>query len=447
MNKNDLTQGNIWTKLILYFLPLAAGTVLQQLYNAVDGLIVGRFIGTIALAAVGGSATLISHAMINFFVALTNGGSVLVAQYFGANNDKALQKAVHTFLLSLSVLGVTISIIGFIFTPKMLALMKTPAETMAESVAYLRIIFVGVLFQIVYNMGASILRAVGNSKSPFIYLGVSSVTNIVLDLLFVCVFNMGVAGAAYATIISQGISAVLVILNLIKAKAESYGLKFDALRVDWRILKRMLGIGLPLGCQSLIYSYTNMVAQVGVNVLGTVVVASWAVEGKLDAFFWGLMTSVNTTITNFVGQNYGKGDFERMKKGVKCAFILFMGLSFAFCGVLLLTPHLFVPLFDSNPEVIECTIHLVYFFGPTYWIWTINEVLSGALRGEGKTGVTFGIAFVSVCIFRLAWLKFVFGANPTLDCLSMCYPISWSLASIGMIIYYVIHVKHKSVVQ
>lgn len=447
MNKNDLTQGNIWKKLILYFLPLAAGTVLQQLYNAVDGLIVGRFIGTIALAAVGGSATTISHALINFFVALTNGGAVLIAQYFGANNDKALKKAVHTFLISLSVLGIVISIVGFIFTPHILALMKTPAETIAESVEYLRIIFVGVLFQVVYNMGASILRAVGDSKEPFIYLGISSVINIALDLLFVCVFHMGVAGAAYATIISQGISAVLVIANLIKAKTESYGLSLDALKVDWKILKRMLGIGLPLGCQSLIYSLTNMIAQVGVNVLGTVVVAAWAVEGKLDAFFWGLMTSVNTTITNFVGQNYGKGDYERMKKGVKISFVLFMGLSFAFCALLLLTPHLFVPLFDSNPEVIECTIHLVYFFGPTYWIWTINEVLSGALRGEGKTTITFGIAVFAICVFRLTWLKFVFGANPTLDCLSACYPISWTLASVGMIIYYVIHTKHKSVVQ
>lgn len=446
-NKKDLTQGNIWTKLILYFLPLAAGTIFQQLYNAVDGLIVGRYVGTIALAAVGGSAAPISHGLVNFFVGLTSGGSVLVAQFFGANNWKALKKAVHTSIIFTFAFGFVVSVAGYVLTPNVLSWMKTPQDTMADSIVYLRIIFAGVLFQIMYNMGAAILRAVGDSKSPFIYLAISSVTNILLDLLFVCKFNMGVAGAAYATVISQGASCILVFAKLAHAKGESYCLSWKDLKLDIAILKRMLGIGIPVGAQSLMYFAMNMLIQVGINTLGTVVVAAWAVEEKLDAFFWGLMTSVNTTITNFVGQNFGKGDYERVKKGVRASFVLFMGLAFAFCALILATPHILVPLFDDNPEVVECAISIVYFFGPVYWIWTINEILSGALRGEGKTRVPFIVAFISVCVFRFTWVKTVFAANPTLRCLSTCYPISWALASLGMVIYYVIHLKHKSVVK
>ncbi len=446
-NSKDLTQGNIWKKLILYFLPLAAGTIFQQLYNAVDGLIVGKYVGTIALAAVGGSASLIAYALITFFIGLTNGGSVLVAQFFGANNDNALGKAVHTSIVFTTILGVVISIIGFILTPQLLTWMKTPEDTMPDSITYLRIIFIGVLFQIMYNMGASILRAVGDSRSPFVYLAISSVMNIFVDLLFVCAFNMGVAGAAYATVLAQGASCVLVFYKLIKSKDENYGVRISELKIDRNYLHRILEIGIPIGIQSLMYSVTNIIAQAGVNSLGTIVVASWAVEGKLDAFFWGLMSSVNTTICNFVGQNYGKGDFDRMKKGVKISFVLFMGLSFAFCGLLLITSEALIPLFDSNPDVIECTLDIVYFFGPIYWIWTINEILSGALRGEGSTKVPFVIVFFSVCIFRTIWLYTIFVERPTLTCLSWCYPISWALASGGMVVYYVVHTKYKSVVQ
>ncbi len=447
MIKNDLTQGNVWKKLILYFVPLAIGTFFQQLYNAIDGLVVGKYVGTIALAAVGGSASLVSMALVNFFVGLTSGGSILIAQFFGARDSDRLSKSVHTSLLFATLCGVVISIIGYIFTANILYVMKTPAETMEDSIVYLRIIFVGVLFQVLYNMGAGILRAVGDSKSPFIYLAISSIVNIVVDIWFVCGLNLGVSGAAYATILAQGISCVLVITKLMRVKGESYALDLNKLRIDFILLKRILKIGIPLGLQSLMYSFTNILVQVGINTLGTVVVAAWTIEEKIDAFFWGLMASVNTTISNFVGQNYGKGDFTRMKKGVKASFVIFGGMSVAFCAFMLLTQNIIVPLFNDDPEVIETGIWLVRFFGPIYWIWVINEIFSGALRGEGKTIVPFIIIAVSVCLFRLIWLKFVFSAYPTLKCLSSCYPVSWTLTSSGMAVYYLIHMKHKTVVK
>ena len=445
--KNDLTQGNIWKKLSLFFLPLAIGTIFQQLYNAADGLIVGKYVGTIALAAVGGSAAALSTALVNFFVALGNGGTVLIAQFFGASNHKSLTKAVHTSLIFAFVCGVIISIVGYIKTPEILAVMKVPDDTMADAICYLRIIFAGVIFQVIFNMGAGILRAIGDSRSPFIYLTISCITNIFVDLLFVKQFQMGVAGAAYATIMSQALSCFLTLSKLVRARDESYGLKFKELKVDFPILKRMLSIGLPIGCQSLMYSITNVIIQVGINSLGTVVVASWALAGKFDGFFWGIMSAANTSITNFVGQNYGKGDFERIKKGIKISFVLFMGFSVIFCASMLLFSPYIIPLFGDDQEVIECTWSIVKFFGPLYWIWTINEVFSGALRGEGKTLVSFVVSIFLICGFRLFWYFVIFRLYPTLTCLSLCYPISWAAASIAMTVYYLIHIKRKSMVQ
>jgi len=447
MNKNDLTQGVIWKKLVLYFLPLAAGTIFQQLYNAVDGIVVSKFVGTTALAAVGGSAAQIFGALVNFFVALTSGGSVLIAQYFGANNSRALRKSTHTSLSFSAIVGIVITIFGFAFTPDMLVIMKTPDDSMAEAILYLRIVFSGVLFQIVYNMAAGILRAVGDSKSSFIYVAVSCTVNIVLDILAVKTLHMGVAGAGYATVISQALCCGLAVAKLIKLKDEDFGLRIKEIAIEWRSLKRVLALGTPLAMQSLMYSITNLMIQVKINSLGTVVVASWALTSRIDGFFWGFMTAAGVTISNFISQNYGKGDIERMDKGVKASFIIFMIVGGSFSAFVLSFGTRFIPIFSSDPLVIDCTWQIMLYFVPYYPIWVVNEVLSGALRGEGKTLPAFIITACSICIFRVIWLYTLFAMYPTLFCVSMAYPVSWTLCDVIMIIYYIYHIKHRNMVK
>ncbi len=433
--------------MLVYFIPLAIGTIFQQLYSAVDGAIVGKYVGTIALAAVGGSASLISNALVNFFVALTGGGSVLIAQFFGANNRPALSKSVHTSMIFAFVCGLVLSIVGYFLTPQILSWMQTPVDSMEDSIVYLRIIFMGLVFLLIYDMAAGILRAVGDSRSPFIYLAVCCTLNIVLDIIAVRYLHMGVAGAAYATIISQAICSVIAVIKLVRLKNESYGLRLADLKVDWRILGRILAVGVPMALQSLMYSITNVIIQTKINILGTVVVASWALTGKADGFYWGLMNAASVTISNFVGQNFGKRDFERIKKGIKVSFILFMTIGVSFSALLLFAGQYFFPLFTDDPEVLECTLLIVSYFAPLYFVWVVNEVYSGALRGEGKTFAAFVITGLGICVFRLVWLFILFRIYPTLLCLSMAYPASWLVCGIAMTIYYLRYAKRRNVVQ
>lgn len=442
-NKNDLTTGVIWKKMLVYFLPLAVGTIFQQLYSAVDGVVVGKFVGTVALAAVGGSASLISSALINFFVSLTGGGSVLIAQFFGANNREALNKSVHTSMLFSLVCGIVISIVGYIFTPQMLVWMDTPADSMPDSIVYLRIIFEGVVFQMVYNMAAGVLRAVGDSRSPFIYLTISCVLNIVLDILAVCTLKMGVAGAAYATILSQAICCIIVVAKLFRLKNESYGMRFKDLKVDWKILGRVLAVGVPMALQSMMYSVTNLIIQAKLNSLGTAIVAAWALTSKTDGFFWGLMTAASVTISNFTGQNFGKRDFERIKKGVGTSFILFMSIAVIFSVGLLTCTKFMFPWFTDDDEVVFYACKIVTYFAPYYVIWVVNEVFSGVMRGEGKTLAAFIITAIGICVVRIIWLYTVFAIYPTLLILSIVYPISWTVCGIAMTIYYFSQMNKK----
>jgi len=447
MEKQDLTKGVIWKKMLLYFAPLAIGTIFQQLYSAVDGVIVGKYVGTVALAAVGGSASLISNALVNFFVALTGGGSVLIAQFFGASNKEALSKSVHTSMLFSLVCGAFVSILGYILTPQILVWMKTPLDSMADSIIYLRIIFIGVVFLLVYDMAAGILRAVGDSKSPFIYLAISCSLNIVLDIVAVKTLHMGVAGAAYATILSEAICCVIAVRKLIISKGESYCLKLSGIKVDFRLLRRILAVGIPMALQSLMYSITNVIIQTKVNFLGTVVVASWALTGKLDGFYWGFMSAASVTISNFVGQNFGKRDFDRIKQGVKTSFVLFMIIGVSFSATLLLAGRSVLPLFTDDMDVVDCSVLIISYFAPYYFVWVINEVFSGALRGEGKTLAAFIITGLCICVFRLIWLLVLFPLFPTLYCLSMAYPSSWLVCGIVMTIYYFYYTKHRNMVK
>jgi putative MATE family efflux protein len=433
--RNDLTSGAIWKKLLVYWLPIAAGTIFQQLYNAVDGIVVGKFVGTEALAAVGGSSTYISSLIINFFVALSGGASVIIAQYFGARDNEAVSRATHTAVAFSVISGLAITAIGVVFSPTFLAWMNTPAETVGDAALYLRTVFFGAVFTLLYNMGAGVLRAVGDSRRPFLYLMLCCLLNIVLDLLFVIGFRLGVRGVAIATVVSQAVSAVLVLARLAKADGP-YRLFLNRVRLHVPSLVRVLKIGLPLGCQSLMYSMTNTLIQVGINSLGTLVVASWSLSGKLDGFYWGVVNAAGVALCNFIGQNYGAGQNERVARSVRVGFLLYEAMTAIMVGLLMGFGHQLLPLFTDDPAVVEQTWLVMTYFVPYYFLWTVIEVFSGALRGKGNTTVPFILTALGVCVIRIIWIYIVFPSNPSVRLMSYCYPVSWALTAAAMVIYY-----------
>jgi len=434
-NTNDLTEGTIWKKLVLFFLPIAAGTLFQQLYNAVDAVIVSRFVGTEALAAVGGSPATLTQLIIGFFVALSSGASVIIAQYFGSRESEKITVAVRSSIYLCTITGAVLTILMFFLANPVLALLKTPEDTIAQAAVYLRIYFAGSIFLLVFNMGSGILRAVGDSKRPFIYLVISCITNIILDLVFVVVFKWGVAGVAWATTIAQAVSCILVIISLLRTK-EYYRLDLSSHRINIFILKKMLSIGIPSGLQSAMYGISNIILQIGINTLGTVVVASWSMSGKLDGVYWAVSSAFGTAIMNFVAQNYGAGKIDRIKQCAKSGFLIFLAGTIAISGLLLLLAHPLLHIFTTDNAVIETTWIIMLCFVPTYFLWTVVETFSGILRGVGDAVRPTVITALGVCVLRIIWILTVFHFYPTLITICLCYPLSWLVTDIALLIYY-----------
>ena len=312
----DLTTGVVWKRLVVFFLPMAVGTCIQQLYNAVDGLIVGRFVGTLALAAVGGSSSQIIHLLIGFFVAVTAGASVVIAQVYGAGKAEDVHLAAGNAIAIFALLGIVLAGLGMLLSPWMLRLLGTPEDTMQLSVLYLRIYFTGVPFVLVLNMESNMLRAVGDSVSPFIYMVSGCIANIILDVVFVIFCGWGVAGVAVATVMAQILNMGLLTRKLLLTDAP-YRLSFRELKLHGVYLANMMRLGIPSGIQNTMYGLSNMIIQIGVNSLGTVVVASWAMTSKVDGIFWAVSNALGAAITSFVGQNLGAGRQDRVKGCVR----------------------------------------------------------------------------------------------------------------------------------
>ena len=432
---NDLTEGVIWKKLVIYFLPIAAGTLFQQLYNAVDAVIVSRFVGTEALAAVGGSPATITQLLIGFFVAISSGAGVVIAQYFGSREREKITIAVRTSMILCAVIGAVLTVVMFFASMPILALLKTPAETLADAGAYMKIYFAGCIFMMVFNMGSGILRAVGDSRTPFIYLVVSCVANIGLDLLFVVVFHMGVPGVAWATTIAQVISFILVMIRLLRTR-EYYRLDLSSLKINPIILKRMLSIGVPSGIQSAMYGISNIILQIGVNSLGTVVVASWSMSSKIDGVYWALTSAFGTAVMNFIAQNYGAGRLDRIRQCTKTGFLMHLCSTIVLSGIILLAARPLLHIFTTDQAVIDTTWTIILFFAPAYMIWSVIEVFTAILRGIGDAVRPTIITALGVCLFRIIWILTVFQWAPTLEILCIGYPASWLITDIALIIYY-----------
>lgn len=435
LDRKDLTQGVVWKKLLVFFLPIAAGTCIQQLYNAVDGLIVGRYVGTIALAAVGGSSAQIINLLIGFFVATTAGASVVIAQVYGAGRDEDVRLAAGNALAVFALLGLVLMAFGLIATPAMLRLLRTPEDTMEASILYLRIYFLGVPFVLILNMESNMLRSVGDSFSPFLYMVAGCISNIVLDAVFVLVFHWGVAGVAIATVLAQVLNMGLLTWKLLRTK-ESYRLSLKELKLKGVYLRNMLRLGIPSGLQSSMYAVSNMIIQVGVNSLGTVVVASWAMSGKTDGIFWAVSNALGAAITSFIGQNLGAGRQDRVKLCVKQGLILSFSITVTLSALIMLLGKPMLHILTEDQAVIDTTYQIMTYFVPYYFTWTLIEVLSAVLRGAGDAVRPVIIIGLGICLLRIVWILTLFQWVHTLMVLSLCYVVSWVVTSIAMTVYY-----------
>ena len=433
--KTNLTEGSVWKKLLIFFLPIAAGTIIQQLYNAVDGLIVGRFVGTNALAAVGGSSAQIINVLVGFFVAMTAGASVVIGQIYGAGRREDLNKAIGNAVTVMGLFGIALMILGFAASPALLRLLNTPEETLEGAVLYLRIYFLGVPFLMVLNMESSILRAVGDSFHPFLFMVAGCVLNIVMDAVFVIVFGWGIAGVAVATVAAQVVNTALLTRQL-NRKGQEYRLTFRELGIKGVYLANMLRLGVPAGLQSSMYSVSNMIIQVGVNSLGTVVVASWAMSGKTDGFYWAISNAMGAAITSFIAQNYGAGRTDRVRQCVKQGLIMHLVITVVVSAGLMLTAIPALRLLTPDEAVVETTYLIMSYFVPFYFTWVLVEVLSAVLRGAGDAVYPVVIIGIGICLFRVIWILTVFSYFGTLLSLCLSYTVSWTITSIALVIYY-----------
>ena len=435
ISNNDLTTGTVWKRLLLFFLPIAAGTCIQQLYNAVDGLIVGRFVGTVALAAVGGSSAQVINVLIGFFVAVTAGASVVIAQIYGAGRTEDVRVATGNAIAVFALLGFFLMALGLTAAPGMLRALQTPEDTMDASILYLRIYFLGVPFILVLNMESNMLRSVGDSFSPFLFMVVGCISNIVLDVVFVVLFHWGVAGVAIATVIAQIINMVLLTRLLVKTD-KPYRLSLRELKLKGVYLSNMFRLGIPSGLQNIMYGVSNMVIQIGVNSLGTVVVASWAMTSKVDGIFWAVSHALGAAITSFVGQNLGARRHDRVQLCVRQGLILAFSVTIGLSGLILLLGRPVLHILTKDPTVISTTWEMMLWFVPFYFTWTLIEVLSAVLRGSGDAVRPVIIIGLGVCLFRIIWIFTVFQWFHTLPILCLTYVTSWTLTSIMILIYY-----------
>lgn len=433
--KAELTEGSIGKALLKFFFPIMFGTFFQQLYNTVDAIVVGRFVGSDALAAVGGSAGMIVNLIVGFFVGLTAGASVIVSQFFGSGDREKVSKSMHT-IYAFSIIGsIVISIVGYFLAPALLKAMSTPEDIYADSLLYLRVFLIGIVFMFIYNTGSALLRAIGDSKRPLIYLIVCCGVNIVLDVLFVAVFQMGVLGAALATLVALAISSVLVTRALVNSK-ELCDFSIREIGIDGPTLKQQIYIGLPGGIQTSMYSLSNMILQVAVNKIGTDAAAAWTTLAKMDAIYWMVGGSLGTALITVVGQNYGAGKMDRVRKSVNIGLGLYYAFSIVIVTVLMTFQRTLFGIFTDNPVVIDIAVSAFSIMAPFYLLFSFIEIYSSALRGMGDVVIPMIMTMTGVCGFRVLWSIFVVPLNPSMELISWSYPISWALTSICFIVYY-----------
>lgn len=428
-----MTEGSIWKKILFFSIPLILGNLFQQLYNTVDSIIVGNYIGSEALAAVGSSGSLI-NLLIGFCIGASAGAGVVIAQFYGAQDREGVRKAVHTTIAIAIAAGAVLTVVGIVATPILLKAMGTPQEVFDQASIYLKVYFGGILFSVVYNMSAGILNAVGNSKRSLVYLMIAATSNIFLDLLFVVVLKMGIVGVAIATDISQLLSCIFIILFLVRSE-DVYRVKLKDIRCYDNLLGKILKIGLPTGVQNIVISLSNVIVQSGVNSFGAVAMAGFAAYIKVDGFNILPVLSFSMAATTFVGQNVGAGRLDRVKKGMYVSVA--MGIIYTVCtGILLLTfaPQV-IGVFTQNGKVVEYGVYIMKFFCPFYWMLGILHILAGTIRGTGKTMQAMVVFLFSLCIFRVLWIWGAMSVSHKIGGVMLGYPLSWLVGLVMILIY------------
>lgn len=442
----DMTTGSIWKRMVSFAVPVFLGNLCQQLYNAVDSVIVGKFVGKQALAAVASSGNLI-FMMTGFFMGLFIGAGIVIAQYFGARNYEKVRSAVHTDIAFALCCGVLLTLLGVFFTPTILTWMRTPADVLSTSILYFRLYFLGSLATILYNAGMGILQAVGDSRSPLYYLVISSVVNVALDLLFVGAMDMGVAGAAVATVISQVVSAVLCIIKLTRSDGP-YRLEIKRIGFDLPLLKKITSQGVPSGVQNSIIAIANVVVQSNINTFGSDAMAGCGSYSKVEGFVFLPITAFAMALTTFIGQNLGAGQFDRAKQGARIGILCSMAMA-ELIGVALffLAPYA-MRLFNDDPAVVAIGVRQSHIEALFFCFLAFAHGVSAVLRGAGRAQLPMYTMLGCWCILRVSYITLALKVWPDIATIFWAYPITWSVSCVVFLIYYLkadwVHALEKS---
>jgi putative MATE family efflux protein len=429
-----LTEGSISKKIILFAFPIFLGNLFQQLYNVVDSLVVGNVLGKEALAAVSSTGSLI-FLIVGFISGIFVGAGVIISRYFGAKNEEKLSIAVHTTVAFGFIAGIIVTFIGVVFTPWFLKLMDTPNDVFNESVTYLRIYFAGGIGIVMYNACMGIFQAVGDSKHPLYYLITAAITNTILDILFVAVFDFGIGGAAIATTVSQFFSAILGFVKLTKVD-DVHKLYIRKIKIDGKMLKSLLKMGFPTGVQNSVIAFANVVVQSSINQFGSIAMAGSGSYSKLEGFAFLPITSFSVALTTFIGQNLGAKKYERAKHGAR--FGIIAGISLAeIIGLLIwiFAPAL-VGIFNSEPEVIKVGVMRSRITSLFFFLLALSHCLAGILRGAGKTKIPMFVMLISWCAIRITYITIMVKIIPDIRVIFWAYPITWSISSLAFIVYY-----------
>ena len=430
----DILNGPIYKQILIFFFPIMLGTFFQQLYNTVDAIVVGNFVGKEALAAVGGSTGTLINLLIGFIGGLASGATVVIAQEYGAGNFKGVKDGVKSGMFLGISLGLVLTGVGILFTPALLRMMNVPTDMFDYSVLYMRIYLSGLVPTMIYNVGSGILRAVGDSKRPLYFLIVSCVVNITLDVILVVVFNLGIVGVGVATVISQVASAILVMFVLSNKDAVyHYDLRKD-INFDTVVLKRIVLIGLPMGIQSILYSISNLFIQAKVNVFGTSSIAAFTAFGKIDAIFWMISNAYGAAVVTIAGQCYGAHKYKRVKEVSWVASLMHALTSIIISLVCCLSGRILMHLFTNDEEVIRIGIEILYNIAPYWFTVVFVEVLSSSIRACGESLKPMIITAISICGVRILWILF-YPARSVIETL-FCYPITWILTSLLFLLYF-----------
>lgn len=430
----DMTEGPIARQLVDFAAPMLIGLIFQQLYNTVDTIVVGNFVSSQALAAVGSTGPLI-NSLLGFFSGFSAGATVVIARAFGARNRREVHDAVHTTILMTILLALAVTAAGLALTPALLRMMRAPQDMMPDAVTYLRIYFAGISGLMLYNMGAGILRAVGDSRRPLYFLIFSAIINTIGDLLFVLVFRLGVAGVAYATILAQGLSALLVLYNLTHSE-DQYRLQLKKLHLHPGTLKKIVSIGLPTALQSAVTAFSNVFVQSYINVFGSACAAGWSIYGKLDQFALLPLQAISMASATFVGQNLGALNIKRAKRGIRTALIMGMGSTAVLMLPLILFSGTLLRLFSQQSDVLYYGSMFVVWISPFYLFACVNDILGGALRGAGEALAAMICMLMSFVVIRQIYLFIISRVSDSPLLIGLGYPLGWVLCCISLIICY-----------